>query len=83
MSKGRFSIFTFFTNFKMKILKANFFGENNSLWGPLQETINDISIYYMYIQINEILENSDEIACIFQKVLFSLVKNIKSVISLA
>ena len=34
-----------------------------------------------YIQINEIQENIDEITCIFQKVLFSLVKNIKSVIS--
>ena len=35
-----------------------------------------------YIQINEIQENIDKITCIFQKVLFSLVKNIKSVISL-
>ena len=39
---------------------------------------NDIllqSIYY--IKINEIQENTEEITCIFQKVLFSLVKNIK------
>ena len=33
------SIF-FFANFKLKILKANFFRENKSLWNPLQETIN-------------------------------------------
>ena len=32
--------------------------------------------------LNEIQENIDEITCIFQKVLFSLVKDIKSVISL-
>ena len=37
-------IVRFFTNFKMKISNANFFSENNLLWGPLQETINDISI---------------------------------------
>ena len=35
---------TYFTNFIMKIFKANFFSGNNSLWGPLQETINDISL---------------------------------------
>ena len=37
---------------------------------------------FYYIQINEIQKNIDEITCIFQKVLFSLVKYIKSVISL-
>ena len=39
-------------------------------------------MHIYYIQINEIQENIDEITCIFQKVLFSLVKIIKSVISL-
>ena len=31
----------------------------------------------VHIQINEIQENVDEITCIFQKVLFSRVKNIQ------
>ena len=35
----------------------------------------DVITFYD-IQINEIQENIDEITCIFQKVLFSLVKNI-------
>ena len=39
-------------------------------------------IFFYYIQINEIQESIDEITCIFQKVFFSLVKNIKSIISL-
>ena len=39
-------------------------------------------LHCYYIQINKIQENIDEITCISQKVLFSLVKNIKSVISL-
>ena len=33
-----------------------------------------------YVQINEIQAYIDEITCIFQKVLFSLVKNVKSVV---
>ena len=36
-----------------------------------------INIYY--IQINEIQENIDEITCMFQKVLFSVMKNVNSV----
>ena len=39
--------------------------------------INNVS--YRIVQINEIQENIDEITCIFQKVLFSLVKHIKNV----
>ena len=37
---------------------------------------------FIIYKFNEIQENIDEITCIFQKVLFSLVKNIKSIISL-
>ena len=43
---------------------------------------NEHFFFIYYIWINEIQSNIDEITCIFQKVLFSLVKNIKSVISL-
>ena len=35
-----------------------------------------------YIQFNLIKENMVEVTCIFQKMIFSLMKNIKSVISL-
>ena len=46
------------------------------------EIRNMLQAEFYYIQINEIQKNIDEITCIFQKVIFSLVKNIKSVISL-
>ena len=45
------------------------------------ENANDVTYIY-YIQINEIQENFHEITCIFQNVLLSPVKNIKSVILL-
>ena len=48
-----------------------------------QRPIYNVRNYIIYyIQINEIQKNIGEITCIFQKVLFSLVKHIKSVISL-
>ena len=34
-----------------------------------------LTFSFYYIQINEIQQNTDEIKCTFQKVLFSLVKN--------
>ena len=39
------------------------------------------ALRFYYLQINEIQENIDEITCIFQRVLFSPVKNIKRFIS--
>ena len=36
----------------MRISKANFFNENSSFWGPLQETINDILISSTVLSIN-------------------------------
>ena len=51
--------------------------------GFIGDCSQEMAILWFYnIQINEIQENIDEITCIFQKVIFSLVKNIKSVISL-
>ena len=51
-------------------------------WYQEKEKRTEISviIWFYYIQINEIQESIDEITCIFQKVLFSPMKNIKSVI---
>ena len=59
---------------------AKQFGTGQRWWCTSRPLQGQITNYY--IQINEIQKNIDEITYIFQKVIFSLVKNIKNVILL-